>query len=226
MKKFLAILILFTSVLFLFGCLKEDDALKFKEEYESVNGEKNDSGKANRSLSIPEDNPFVYASANDIIKLMDDKASFVVYFGFKTCPWCRSVLPSLIDASKDDNIDTIYYVDVLDIRNELKVEDGSVVESKKGSKGYYKLLEYFDEVLEDYDLGEDVSTSQKRIYAPNIVSVVNGSAYDMISGVSKRQTDAYMNLTTEIKSDMYSAFDGLFKEYNKQVNLCSNKGAC
>ena len=79
---------------------KSSDAYRFKEEYESINGEENGHGNKNRSLEIPIDNPMIYASTDEIIEKMNNKESFVVYFGFASCPWCRSMVESLIQSAK------------------------------------------------------------------------------------------------------------------------------
>ena len=138
--------VLFFATIFLMlflvtGCGKSD-AVKFKEEYESLNGTVSASGKEIRSITIDKDNPMIYKSADDIVKMIENKETFVVYFGFPACPWCRSVLPTLLDVSKDLGLDKIYYVDVLEIRDTLKVNDNKeVVVDKKGTDAYYKLLE-------------------------------------------------------------------------------------
>ena len=73
------------------------DAQKFKEEYESINGTKREKdGKEIRTIEIAENNPMVYATAEEIAKMMDDKETVAVYFGFKDCPWCRSMVTTLI----------------------------------------------------------------------------------------------------------------------------------
>ena len=87
MKK-IGLLMLVLSIFLLTGCVdKNSDAYKFKEEYESINGKKNDyNGKKYRKLTIPDDNVFVYATCKDIIEKMDKHETFIVYFGFKECP--------------------------------------------------------------------------------------------------------------------------------------------
>ena len=126
------------------------DAIKFKSEYEAVNGEKQGDYTV-RKLSISEENPFIYSSAEEIVKKINNNETFVVYFGFATCPWCRSVLPSLIDSAKDNNVDVIYYVDVLNIRNKYELdENNKAVETVKGSDAYYELLTLLDSVLDEY----------------------------------------------------------------------------
>lgn len=225
MKKNILIIILIVIVL---GCgvgvyyylnKGNEDSLKFKEEYESLNGEVNDSNKKYREINIPKNNPFIYATEEEIVEKIDNKETFAVYFGFKSCPWCRSILPTLIDVAKDMKIDKIYYVDVLDIRDTLTVnEKGKVETSKEGSEGYYKILEKLDNVLADYTLkdekGKEVETKEKRIYAPNVVSIVNGSPKKLTTAISSKQTDGYMELTEEMKEDTYQALKDVL-EYLK-----------
>ena len=118
---------------------------KFKEEYESLNGKVIDgTDLVHRRITIPDDHPFVYKSANDIITMMDNGETFVVYFGFANCPWCRRVLPTLIEVAQDLELKEIYYVDVSEIRDIYKLDGEEVVLTKEGSEGYIGLLERFD----------------------------------------------------------------------------------
>ena len=140
MKKILITLILFISIFAITGCNKKEevkeltDAQKFKKEYESINGKELYGQKA-RELSIPENNPFVYSNANEILEKIDNKETFIVYFGFKTCPWCRSVIEELINVAEENNIDKIYYVNVKNIRDVKEIdEDGKVKTTKEGTK--------------------------------------------------------------------------------------------
>ena len=224
------VVVLIIICLFLIGCsTKLTDAEKFKKEYESLNGTKiND--KTIRNVNIDKNNPFVYKQANDIIEMMDNKETFVVYFGFSKCPWCRSIIESLIKVSEDLNLDKIYYVDVLDIRDTLTIsDDGNVIQSKKGSDDYYKLLDYFDNVLSDYELyynEEKIETNEKRIYAPNIISVVNGSPKELTTGISEKQTDAYMKLTDDMKEETYNSFKCIIECVLENNISCSTKKEC
>lgn len=213
MKKMRKILLLLMLLILVVGCdnsnnSEKTDAILFQEEYENLNGKESDYGSVYRSLDIEKDNPFVYKEAGDILKMIDDEETFVVYFGFASCPWCRSVIPSLIEVSRDLGIQTIYYVDVKEIRDVLTLdENGSVILEKEGTNDYYRLVEKFDDVLERYVLtdedGKEVDTGKKRIYAPNIISIVNGEVMGMTDGISQKQTDAYMELTEEIKDESY-----------------------
>lgn len=234
-NKLLLAIVFVAFAVFFVGCDKEvkqeTDALKFKEEYESLNGAVRDKDKkVIRSISIPSDNPMVYISTKDLIDAILNDETFVVYFGFSDCPWCRSVVPTLIDVAKDNSLGEIYYVDVKDIRDTLSIVDGEVVTSKKGSDDYYKLLGLLDNVLSDYILydseGNPVNTGKKRIFAPNVVSVVNGEAKELETGISETETDAYMELTDEMIKETYNKFKCSIKCVTENKNSCNFQQAC
>ena len=210
-----------------------EDSIKFKEDYESYNGKSNQNDKKYRVVNINKDNPFVYKTEDEIVSMINNKETFAVYFGFNTCPWCRSVIEELIKVSKDLSIDTIYYVNVrpngVDIRDTITVnEDGTYERTKEGTTGYNKLLELLSNVLSDYNLtdkdGNKVDVNEKRIYAPNVVSIVNGKAIKLETGIASNQSDAYMELTDEMKKETYSKFESVLKEIKSGV--CNAKEAC
>lgn len=206
------------------------DAYQFKKEYESLNGKNRESdGKKIRSITIENKNPMKYATAKEIVSKIDKKETFVVYFGFAECPWCRSVIGNLIEAANNKNIDTIYYVDIQNIRDIKEVENGEVKTTKEGNKAYLQLLEKLDNVLGEYIIededGKEVDTEEKRIYAPNIVAVVNGKAEDLEEGISKKQVDPYMKLTKEMNQESIKTFECLFKCLEK-ANVCTQKTSC
>lgn len=203
------------------------DAAKFKREYESLNGEKIAGNKV-RSLTISDENPFIYATAEEIVEKIENKETFAVYFGFAKCPWCRSVLPELIEVASDLEINEIYYVDVYDIRDVLELnKNNDVTISREGDKAYYQLLDKLDKVLEEYKLttddGEEIDTLEKRIYAPNVVAIVDGKAEDLTTGISDDQTDPYMKLTKKMKRDTYNKFKCVLECLSEKATTCSKK---
>ena len=211
---------------------KISDALKFKEEYESLNGTKREKdGKTIRSIEISKDNPFIYKKSSEIIDMIEKKDTFVVYFGFSDCPWCRSIIPTLVEVAADLEVNQIYYVDVKNIRDTMKIgDDGKAITDTEGTKEYYQLLEKLDSVLENYTLtdedGNEVNTGEKRIYAPNIVSIVDGVATEMTTGISDKQTDGYMELTTEIKEESYDKIKCSIQCVADSKQVCSAKTKC
>ena len=130
MKKFIYLIL---SAFLLLGCVKEDDAFRFKKEYESLNGKENDKGRDYVNIQIPDENPMVYADLDTILKVIETEG--IIYFGFDECPWCRNALPVLIEAANEKEVEKIYYYDIKDIRDTLTLnEDGTVFEYMDESK--------------------------------------------------------------------------------------------
>lgn len=228
--KILLIVVLLLTVTACGGVDKSSDAYRFKEEYESINGEENGNGNNYRVLEIPIDNPIVYASTDEILEKMEKNESFVVYFGFASCPWCRSMIEELIKSAKDHDIDTIYYVDILNIRDQYQIDDeGTPQRTNEGTEGYRKLIEQIGDVLSDYTLkdkeGNEISAGEKRIYAPNVVAIVNGKAEKMVEGTSEKLEDPYAELTEDMKKESYNSFNCLWECINNNANMCQ-KNMC
>ena len=230
MKKIEVIVIALISLFLLTGCVdKTTDAYKFKEEYESINNKDIGNGNKYRSLNISNDNPFIYSTPEDILERVNNNETFIVYFGFKECPWCRSILEELIHAAKDKKVDKIYYVDVRDIRDVKQVdEENNIITVKEGNKAYMELIEKFSNVLSNYTLtklDEKIDTGEKRIYAPNIIAVSNGKAIQMEEGISEELTDPYSKLTNKMKKYTYNKFKCLFKCL-EEASITCKKDMC
>ena len=238
MKKIISFLMIVIVILSVAGCgnAKEEqisDAIKFKEEYEKINGVTNSSGNEHRTISIPEDNPFVYTNGEEIVEKIENNETFYVYFGSSYCPWCRSVIETAIKVAKENNIKTIYYVDIWDgdhveiLRDTYKLnDDGEPEVVFAGGKSYKDLLKCFDNVLGDYTLtdteGNNVSVGEKRIFAPNFIYVEKGVAKRIIEGISEKQTSSRMNLTEEILKDEEKQFNEFFNNENYTCSINEN----
>ena len=208
----------------------QTDGIKFKEEYEKLNSKKNDQGKKYREITIDSKNKMVYKTTEEVLNLIDKKKSFVLYFGFDTCPWCRSVVPTLASISKELNQE-VYYIDVKDIRDTFELDDDNKPKLvKKGSKDYSKLLEKLEPVLEDYTLTDsdnnEIKVGEKRIYAPSIVSVIDGKAKELTTGISDKQTDGYMKLTKEMEKETYNKIKKVLKQVSDKSNTCYLDKGC
>ena len=230
MKKFLLGIILLFTIFTLTAC--SNDAMKFKKDYESMNGEVNASGKEHRTVSIPEKNPFIYATDAKIVEMIENDETFYVYFGSTLCPWCRSVIEKFIEVANEKGITKVYYVDIWDsegneiMRDKYKVnDDGSLELVVEGTESYKKLLAYFDSLLSEYNLtanDKKVSTGEKRIYAPNFIYVEKGEAKILVEGISDKQKDAREALTTEMLEDEEKAF----QEFLKDSDTCKKDSKC
>lgn len=224
-KKILLIIILVASILLTIFILKPfnketkiTDSIKFKEEYEKLNN------KDNINITISENNPFIYSNASNIIKRINNKETFVIYFGFNKCPYCRSVLPSLIEVSEYLEVDKIYYVDISDIRDTIIINNDNELETtKEGTKEYNELLEILNDVLEDYTLedkeGNTISTDKKRIYAPSIVTVVEGEIIDLETGISD-DFDIDKELSKKDKKEIYDNFYKILDDFKIKESMC------
>ena len=207
---------------------KKTDAYKFKVEYESLNGKLNDYEKEYRSVNIDKENKIKYVSAKDIVKKIENNETFVVYFGFSKCPWCRSMIENLIELSNSYD-QTIYYVDVLEIRDKIEVVDGELKTTTKGDENYMKLINLLSDVLDEYKVTDEedkeYNKNEKRIYAPNVVAVINGKATKKVEGISEKLTDPYAKLTKEMIKESKKQLECIFKCL-EEAGVCTKKGAC
>lgn len=215
MKKIIILLI--TLVLLTSCAKKETDANKFKKEYENKNSEEIIAGENYRKLDISKSNPFVYSSGDEIVNKIENKETFYVYIGSSKCPWCRSVIEKFIEIANLNNIDKVYYVDIWgDDHEEILRDKYTLDENNKpqktveGTESYYKLLNYFDEFLEEYTLttakGKTVKVGEKRIFAPTFVYIEEGTVKKLVTGISDKHTTYNAELTNEILDDEAKTF--------------------
>lgn len=181
---------------------EETDAIKFKREYEEYNNKNYDNGKEYFNVTLASKNPFKYIKEEDAVKFLKEGTG-VIYFGFPQCPWCRSLVPYLEKVAKDYGIDTIYYLNIVDIRDTYKVEDKKAVVDKKGTDGYYAILDALKEYLTDFTItdekGKKYSTGVKRLYAPTTVVVKKGKVVGFNEGTVDSQAKFVALNEDEIK---------------------------
>ena len=220
MKKILLSVLVLLSVFTLSGCATKESKA-FKEDYEKLNGQANSTGKIHRTISIDEENPFIEVSAEDIVKKIENKETFYVYFGSTLCPWCRSTIESAIKVAKEKNIKTIYYVDIWDdngkeiLRDKYELKDGKLEKTQEGTESYNKLLEYFKDYLRDYTITDkekdkEIETGEKRIFAPNFMYIKDGEIKKLTNGKADDQKDAREELTDALKDAQITKYRDFF----------------
>ena len=110
------------------------------------------------------------------------------------------------------------------------MKDDKLETTKRGTKGYYELLKLLDNVIDDYtvtnDEGEEISTQEKRIFAPTVVAIVNGQAEKATDGISDKQTDGYMELTDKMNKESYNKFKCVINCLIEEQNICKNDSKC
>ncbi len=225
-KKIIVLFLIIISIFLITGCRKNNaDAKKFSEEYEKLNNTKAPYGDNEnyRNISIPKNNSFVYSNAKEILEMIDNKETFYVYFGSAHCPWCRSVIEKAVEVANKNKVEKIYYVNIWKgfheeiLRDTYEIGDNNKPNKvKDGSKEYYKLLNKFDSLLEDYTLttdnNEKINVGEKRIFAPNFIYVEKGKAKKIITGISKKQTKYNSKLNKNILADEEKKFNNFFKK--------------
>ena len=173
MKK---ILLLVISILLISGCgvkefkkQTEEDRIKFKTDIEALNDELDDNGlPVYKQLSIDEDNRIVYLTYDELVKFIDS-GSGVLYFGRPGCPWCRLLIPYLLEFASDNDT-YIYYYDIEADRTENNAK-------------YKKILELLDEFLPvdtvtQSEDDEDFDKDLKRIVLPQLFFIKKGEVKD------------------------------------------------
>ena len=88
--------------------LATESSKEFKKQYESLNGTKNDSDKDYLEVSLKENNPVQIKTDEEILDVLENGTG-VIYFGFNSCPWCRSMVETLIESFDDNELENLYY---------------------------------------------------------------------------------------------------------------------
>ena len=214
MQKKHVVIILVVAIIVMIGLIglwifqsDDHDAIKFKQEYESFNGEKTSSGKTYMSVEISRNNKFYYASFDEVMDVLSGTG--VIYFGFPECPWCRNIVPVLLEAANETSIDKIYYFNALSMRDQRTLDaDGNIVIEQEGTKEYYQLLEAMSSVLGPYEGLNDESIL--RLYFPTVVFVKDGKILSIHVGTLESQKDPYAGLTTDQREEIKKIYtDGI-----------------
>ena len=98
MKKLVVLLIISLTVL---GCQKE----KFID-YQKPTGNISDMSGYDGLVS----EQFYDITVDEILEKIKNKETFIVYFGYEDCPWCKCVVPILNEVSIEKEM-PIYYLD-------------------------------------------------------------------------------------------------------------------
>lgn len=212
---------------------KGSDSVKFKKEYESLNGKVNSSNSEYAKLDISSNNPMKYSDYDEIIDIIKTGTG-IIYLGFPECPWCRAALPVLLDVAKQNEVETIYYLNIKNDRDSYVVEDGELIYALdddgnkiKGKDGYFKLLDALDEHLSDYviEFEEEIyDVGEKRIYAPSVIFVKNGYVTHIQVSTVATHLNPYESLTDEQYNELYSTYED--EILNIYSDTCSDGTAC
>ena len=227
MKKILIGTLIVLFVITLTGCTLESESDKFREDYETLNGEKTpDGNNTYREIEIDYNNPMKYSSFKEVLDKINNKESFVVYVGFSACPWCRSVIPYILESAKENNIDKIYYINVRedntkesDLRGYYKLdENNNIIIDIYPDKYYHDVLNTLNDFLTPFTIeneeGEVFEIGENRLYAPTLIVYKKGKAIALDECISDKQNDPYQKLTKEMQKEMKEKANNVLKKYN------------
>ena len=205
-----AVLVVILCATAMFNNKSLTDAMKFKKEYELLNGQINSNNKKYMDVEISVKNPIQYASYEEIVNLLKSGTG-VIYFGFPECPWCRNAVPVLLEAAKELNINKIYYFNALSIRDKKHLDDqGNIVTDEAGTKEYEELVKLMYDQLPVYDgLNDDTI---KRLYFPTVVFVKNGEIIGLHSSTVDSQEDPYVSLTDDQHNELKKIYSDYFNK--------------
>ncbi len=199
------------------------DAVHFKNEFEAYN-ELDDY----LDVDIPEDNPFVYKTPKQILDILKNERA-VVFFGYASNSASRAIIKPLLEVAGEYDLDTIYYVDIKDIRDEYVHGDSIMPDkTKEGTQGYYDLVKFLGKSLEKYYVRDEYlnqyDTTVRRIFAPTVVAVNEGKVqgiYD-INGID--QDGKIDDVTVEIYDTLVEKYTEVIKSIKTTENLvCTNE---
>ena len=106
----------------------------------SLNGTTSVSDKEYLEVYVDKNNVMKYTSIDKMIDIIKNGTG-VIYLGYPECPWCRNAVSALLEASDSTSIDTIYYLNMKDVRDRLALDsDGNIITEKRELKDMMNYL--------------------------------------------------------------------------------------
>lgn len=150
---------------------------------------------------VPVDNVYKYASVDEAITLFEQEEA-IIFFGFKECKWCQSYAPILNEYAKQNNVETIYYVNIKEDR-------------ANNTEAYLALVKLLEKYLQTDDKGN------KRIYVPDVYFVKDGK-------IVGHNNDTSMEQGADVEGYYEENGDALKKKINElfsKLNVtCDDSG--
>ena len=188
-KKIIIISVILVLLGIISFCLYQNDSIRFKISYEYINMVEYNNGKKIK-ISIPYDNRIKYLNEDNIMKYLKEETG-IFYFGYNTCPWCRNAIPVLIDTVKENNIKTIYYIDIHKI---------NISNIKK------ELFEYLGDNLREDEEGN------KGLAVPDVYFIKEGKIIGNHIGTVDSYYNTYKEMTNAQKEELSNIYESFIKE--------------
>lgn len=196
-----------------------DDEIKFKDEYESLNGIEIAENYVLKTIDIDSDNNVKYINDDEIIDKLTNGTN-VIYFGWADCNWCRTVIPVLIETLKANNIETLYYYDFKSLRTAYENDNDD-----KSVELYKNILEIIGDDIETVFDENSEKSGEKKILAPTVIFIKNGQYVGLHFKSVDSQENSTDELTKDEKQELKSKYQTLLDEINNN-NVCTSDEGC
>ena len=207
MNNYKSLLFIGIAIIFITACAADSDAARFRHENEIFNGQVSRDGENyHKTLNIPRRNPFVFVDGYQVYEMLTTSSgSGIIYMGFPECPWCRALIPVLIDAVNESGYrGRVYYYNGLADRDILRLDDDGEIEViEPGEPIYHQLVELLFDYLGPY-LGL-YDESIRRIYFPTTVFFNDGVITSVHLGTVASHTRGWDYLDEEQLAELKNA---------------------
>lgn len=146
-------------------------------------------------LTDKTDHVFIVSDANDFIKRLDQKDTFVAYFGFNTCLWCNSMISILNDLGKEYNQEILY----INTRPNKRVTANNQIDHY--DELYSRIGEYWN---------IDPETGDNYLFVPFVAFVKNGQVIVSHMGTVEGHIPDMMDLTQEHVEELTQIYSNGF----------------
>lgn len=195
-----------------------EDEISFKDEYETLNGIELAENYVLKTVNIDSDNNVKYVSDDEILDLLTNGTN-VIYFGWADCNWCRSVIPTLINVLKDNEINTLYYYDFKKIRAAYENNNDA-----KKVEIYEEILNIIGDDITSVFAEDSLKNGEKKILAPTVVFIRDGNYIGLHFKSVDSQVSSSDDLTESQIKELRNRYQTLIDQL--KVNVCSADEGC
>jgi thiol-disulfide isomerase/thioredoxin len=192
------------------------DSTRFAFEYMEHNGQLRSNGEPHLFLDISENNPVIYLEADEVISKLESGTG-IINLGFPICPWCREIIPHLLELAEHNNL-PLYYMNIQPIRDVRELDESEgVITTTEGTPEYHRMVEILYDWLWEY--AGLSSPDIKRIYVPTTIFVRDGEIlYVHIATLRENYDGGYKPLDDpqleRVKSYLNDATQQIFNSAN------------
>ena len=208
-KSKIIILIFIIIILILLGIIiklkikdnqKQDiisDAIKFKRDFEELNGAQTFSGETYNEVNIISNNPIKYVNLEELVNIINTEEAYI-YISSPNCPYCRATIESLLEVANQLNINKIYYYDAFQDNYYSKENYENLMKQLQEKN----IVRYTDDEKWQWGIPALLKVNKGKISFN-----ISGIAYKLEEGQSK-----YDQLTEEQKALVYDRYYKVLSE--------------